>query len=103
MKIDTEERVSSDTLRALREGLTDIGIFAGHAGRGPAGVSLPRGSPVLVTPREHPLARECIALREAAGFDFIGLQQDASLHALLQQSAQQMGTPLAPAHSGTQL
>ena len=50
---------------------------------------------VLVTPREHPLAgRECIALREAAGFDFIGLQQDASLHALLQQSAQQMGTPL---------
>ena len=50
---------------------------------------------VLVTPREHPLAgRECIALREAAGFDFIGLQQDASLHALLQQSAQLMGTPL---------
>src|SRR5690554_8126089 len=30
MKIDLEERVSADTLRALREGLTDIGIFAGH-------------------------------------------------------------------------
>src|SRR3546814_1646236 len=50
---------------------------------------------VLVTPREHVLAgRAEIALREAAGFDFIGLQQDASLHTLLQQSAQQMGTPL---------
>ncbi len=50
---------------------------------------------VLVTPREHPLAaRDRIALGDAIGFDFIGLQQDASLHALLQQSAQQMGTPL---------
>ncbi len=45
VKIDLEERVSSDTLRALREGLTDIGILRrAHAGRGPAGVSLPRGS-----------------------------------------------------------
>jgi len=105
VKIDLEERVSSDTLRALREGLTDIGIFAGHMPAEDLQVFPYREDRlVLVTPREHPLAgRECIALREAAGFDFIGLQQDASLHALLQQSAQQMGTPLAPAHSGTQL
>ncbi|WP_394375728.1 LysR family transcriptional regulator [Stutzerimonas frequens] len=96
VKIDLEERVSSDTLRALREGLTDIGIFAGHMPAEDLQVFPYREDRlVLVTPREHPLAgRECIALREAAGFDFIGLQQDASLHALLQQSAQQMGTPL---------
>lgn len=96
VKIDLEERVSSDTLRALREGLTDIGIFAGHMPAEDLQVFRYREDRlVLVTPREHPLAgRECIALREAAGFDFIGLQQDASLHALLQQSAQQMGTPL---------
>lgn len=96
VKIDLEERVSSDTLRALREGLTDIGIFAGHMPTEDLQVFPYREDRlVLVTPREHPLAgRECIALREAAGFDFIGLQQDASLHALLQQSAQQMGMPL---------
>ncbi|MCQ4305218.1 LysR family transcriptional regulator [Stutzerimonas frequens] len=96
VKIDLEERVSSDTLRALREGLTDIGIFAGHMpGEDLQVFPYREDRLVLVTPREHPLAgRECIALREAAGFDFIGLQQDASLHALLQQSAQQMGTPL---------
>ncbi|TDL93475.1 LysR family transcriptional regulator [Stutzerimonas stutzeri ATCC 17588 = LMG 11199] len=96
VKIDLEERVSSDTLRALREGLTDIGIFAGYMPAEDLQVFPYREDRlVLVTPREHPLAgRECIALREAAGFDFIGLQQDASLHALLQQSAQQMGTPL---------
>jgi len=91
-----EERVSSDTLRALREGLTDIGIFAGHMPAEDLQVFPYREDRlVLVTPREHALAeRAQIALRDAAGFDFIGLQQDASLHALLQQSAQQMGTPL---------
>ncbi len=96
VKIDLEERVSGDTLRALREGLTDIGIFAGHMPTEELQVFGYREDRlVLVTPREHPLATlERIALREAAGFDFIGLQQDASLHALLQQSAQQMGTPL---------
>ena len=96
VKIDLEERVSSDTLRALREGLTDIGIFAGHMPAEDIQVfSYREDQLALVTPREHPLAAlEGIALRDAAGFDFIGLQQDASLHALLQQSAQQMGSPL---------
>lgn len=96
VKIDLEERISSDTLRALREGLTDIGIFAGHMPAEDLQVFAYREDRlVLVTPREHPLAaRDRIALGEATGFDFIGLQQDASLHALLQQSAQQMGTPL---------
>jgi len=96
VKIDLEERVSSDTLRALREGLTDIGIFAGHMPADDLQVfSYREDRLVLVTPRDHPLANHSdIALRDAAGFDFIGLQQDASLHALLQQSAQQVGTPL---------
>ncbi|MBD7979017.1 MULTISPECIES: LysR family transcriptional regulator [Pseudomonas] len=96
VKIDLEERVSTDTLRALREGLTDIGIFAGHLPVEELQVFPYRQDQlVLVTPREHPLAtRECLALRDAAGYDFIGLQQDASLHTLLQQSAQQQGIPL---------
>ncbi len=96
VKIDLEERVSTDTLRALREGLTDIGIFAGHLPAEELQVFPYRQDQlVLVTPREHPLAtRECLALRDAAGYDFIGLQQDASLHTLLQQSAQQQGIPL---------
>lgn len=96
VKIDLEERVSNDTLRALREGLTDIGVFAGHMPAEDLQVfGYREDSLVLVTPREHPLAAlESIALRDAAGFDFIGLQQDASLHVLLHQSAQQMGMPL---------
>lgn len=96
VKIDLEERVSSDTLRALREGLTDIGIFAGHLPTEELQVFRYRQDQlVLVTPRDHPLAGcERLALREAASYDFIGLQQDASLHTLLQQAALRQGIPL---------
>ncbi|TLX59476.1 LysR family transcriptional regulator [Stutzerimonas nosocomialis] len=96
VKIDLEERVSSETLHAVREGLTDIGIFAGHMpAEGLQVYPYRHDQLVLVTPRTHPLAgRERIGLGEAAGYDFIGLQQDASLHTLLQQTAAQLGTPL---------
>jgi DNA-binding transcriptional LysR family regulator len=96
VKIDLEERVSSETLRAVREGLTDIGIFAGHVPADDLQVFTYRHDQlVLVTPREHPLAgREGIHLREAVGYDFIGLQQDASLHSLLQHSAHSQGVAL---------
>lgn len=96
VKIDLEERVSSEAIRAVREGLTDIGIFAGHV---PAdelqAFNYRHDRLVLVTPRAHPLAeRSRISLHEAVSYDFIGLQQDASLHGLLQQAARHLGTPL---------
>ena len=96
VKIDLEERVSSETIRAVREGLTDIGIFAGHVPTEELQVFGYRHDQlVLVTPRDHPLAgRSSIALREAVGYDFIGLQQDASLHGLLQHSAHHLGAAL---------
>ncbi len=96
VKIDLEERVSSETIRAVREGLTDIGIFAGHVPSEDLQVFTYRHDQlVLVTPREHPLAeRDGLFLREAVGYDFIGLQQDASLHSLLQHSAHSQGVAL---------
>lgn len=96
VKVDLEERVSTETIRAVREGLTDIGIFAGHVPAEDLQVFTYRHDQlVLVTPVGHPLAgREQVSLREAAGYDFIGLQQDASLHSLLQHTAHQLGMPL---------
>jgi DNA-binding transcriptional LysR family regulator len=96
VKIDLEERVSSEIIHAVREGLTDIGIFAGHV---PAeGLQVYRyrqDQLALVTPRDHPLAgRREVSLREVAGYDFIGLQQDSSLYQLLQDTARQLGQPL---------
>jgi len=96
VKIDLEERVSSETVRAVREGLADIGIFAGHVQADELQVfSYRHDQLALVTPRHHPLAgRRDVALRDAIGYDFIGLQQDSSLHGLLQRTAHQLGRPL---------
>ncbi|ARU88566.1 LysR family transcriptional regulator [Pseudomonas sp. M30-35] len=96
VKIDLEERVSSEAIRAVREGLTDIGIFAGHVPADDLQVFTYRHDQlVLVTPHDHPLAtRSSVALRETVGYDFIGLQQDASLHSLLQHSVHHLGASL---------
>lgn len=89
IKIDLQERVSSEIVAAVRDGLTDIGIFAGHvAAPDLQKLAYRHDRLVLVTPGNHPLAtRENIAFNEALDFDFIGLQQDASLQALLHEQA----------------
>lgn len=96
IKIDLEERVSSDIIRAVREGLTDIGLYAGHvAADGVQSFPYRWDRLVVVTPREHPLANlEKASLRDLVGYDFIGLQQDASLHSLIQHSAHHLGVAL---------
>jgi len=89
IKIDLEERVSSEIITAVREGLTDIGIFAEHvAAPDLQQLSYRQDRLMLMTPIDHPLAgRESIAFDEALAFDFIGLQQDASLQTLLNEKA----------------
>jgi DNA-binding transcriptional LysR family regulator len=96
IKIDLQERVSSEIIAAVRDGLTDIGIFAGHV---PAPdlqqLAYRHDRLVLMTPIDHPLAeRESIAFNEALAFDFIGLQQDASLQSLLNEQANLAGKAL---------
>lgn len=96
IKIDLQERVSNEIIAAVRDGLTDIGIFAGHVAA-PDLQIIPyrRDRLVLVTPDKHPLAeRSSIAFNEALAFDFIGLQQDASLQALLLEQANLSGRAL---------
>ncbi|GHA87678.1 LysR substrate-binding domain-containing protein [Modicisalibacter luteus] len=96
IKLDLQERVSAEAISALREGLTDIGIFAGHVPCDGLQV-LPYRSDrlVLVTPHDHAFAeRESIYLEEAAGNDFIGLQQDSSLQDLLHEQASRAGKTL---------
>ncbi|WP_433924235.1 LysR family transcriptional regulator [Vreelandella sp. 21] len=96
IKIDLQERVSNEIIAAVRDGLTDIGIFAGHVAA-PDLQIIPyrRDRLVLVTPDKHSLAeRNSIAFNEALAFDFIGLQQDASLQALLLEQANLSGRAL---------
>ncbi|MGO3277762.1 LysR substrate-binding domain-containing protein, partial [Halomonas sp.] len=96
IKIDLQERVSSEIVAAVRDGLTDIGIFAGHvAAPDLQRLSYRRDRLVLMTPKGHPLAeRESIAFSEALEFDFVGLQQDASVQSLLNEQANMTGETL---------
>jgi DNA-binding transcriptional LysR family regulator len=96
IKIDLEERVSTEIIRAVREGLTDIGIYAGHVDAEDLQTYSYRWDDlVLVTPRDHPLAqRDSVVLSDTTCYDFIGLRQDASLHRLIQQHANTLSSPM---------
>ena len=96
MRLDIEERVSLDVIQALRDGLTDLGIYAAHVGADGLQTQAYRSDRlVLVTPADHSLAQAGpIELREAIEHDFVGLQHDASLHALIHEAARAAGKPL---------
>ncbi|MES1924503.1 LysR family transcriptional regulator [Salinisphaera sp. T31B1] len=96
VKIDLQERISSEVVQAVREGRTDIGLFAGRQAVEDLDVRPYRCDRlVLVTPSDHPLARrEAVSLEQAVAYDFIGLQQDASLHQMIVTAARDAGLPL---------
>lgn len=96
IKLDLQERNSAEAIAAVRDGVADVGIFAGHvAADGLEVVPYRRDQLVLVTPADHPLAaRERLYLHEATEYDFVGLQQDTSLQSLLHEQASQAGRTL---------
>ncbi|MDR2127930.1 MAG: LysR family transcriptional regulator [Burkholderiaceae bacterium] len=107
VKIDLEEHISADVLRALQEGVADIGICAAAAATAPAQpaasggsgglVSLPYRSDalVLVAPRNHPLAaHKQIFFAQALEHDIVGLHNQSSIGAALHQAAARSGKAL---------
>lgn len=96
VKIDLEERVSRDVLHAVRDGLTDIGIFAGRPPKDDlCCFDYRQDRLVLVAPPGHASqAQSSVSLAEVIDEDFIGLQQDASLHALMAEAAERAGRTL---------
>ncbi|MFI0473855.1 LysR family transcriptional regulator [Halomonas sp. HMF6819] len=96
IKIDLQERVSSEIIAAVRDGLTDIGVFAGHVEAPDLEcLAYHQDRLMLVMPARHPLAnRPSVNFADALDFDFIGLQQDASLQMLLSEHSQRAGGAL---------
>ncbi|MFG5409273.1 LysR family transcriptional regulator [Piscinibacter sakaiensis] len=96
IKIDLEEHLSAEVLRAVQEGAADLGVC--HVGRG-AGLlqSLPyrRDRLVLVVPQGHPLAeRPAVDFVESLDFDHVGLHTGSSIHLALHEAAQAAGRPV---------
>lgn len=95
IRIDLEEQMSNDTVRALLDGRADVGIFAGNVpAHGLETRVYQQDNLVLITPKKHPLAkRKSVAFDDARAYDFVGLHQTASIAALLAE-ASAAGTPM---------
>lgn len=91
--VDLRERLSSDIVRAVSEGVIDVGVILGNVGTSGLEV-LPyrHDHMVLAVPADHPLAdRSSISFADTLDFDHVGLSQSSTLHVFLQEQAEVLG------------
>ena len=92
VSISLRERLSTDIVRAVSEGGTDVGIVAGNVDTGDLQV-LPykRDRLVLATSVHHSLMeRQKISFDETLEFDYIGLLEGSAIHAFISQAAREL-------------
>ena len=93
IKIDLEEHLSSEVLRAVQEGAADLGIC--HANPGTHELqSLPykQDRLALVLPASHPLAKtKAIDFVATLDFDHVGLHTNSSIYVAMHQAALDAG------------
>ncbi|HSV77875.1 MAG TPA: LysR substrate-binding domain-containing protein [Ramlibacter sp.] len=90
VKIDLEEHLSSEVLRAVQEGTADVGICNLAVGNGHALQSVPyrQDELVLIVPRRHPLTgREAVAFEETLEYDHVGLHSNSSIYLAMREAA----------------
>lgn len=87
VNIDLRERLSQDTVRAVIDGQTDIGIVAGTvATESLQTLDYRRDELVLVVPLEHPLAGAAgVDFVQTLDFDHVGLSEASAIHMFLRQ------------------
>lgn len=87
--IDMHERLSPDIVRAVQEGMVDIGIIAGNVRTEGLDVMRYRCDRlVLATALSHPLAEHnSVDFIETLDYDFIGLPEASAIHNFLKRAA----------------
>ena len=98
VKIDLEEHLSSDVVRAVQEGAADLGICNASALSAGAGTSALQTLPyrhddlVLIVPAAHALsARAAINFEDSLDDDHVGLHAGSSIALAMHQAAAQAG------------
>jgi DNA-binding transcriptional LysR family regulator len=96
MHIDVEERMSYEIVRAVAEGVSDIGIVAGPVDLfGLQTFSFRTDRLVLVVPKDHPVGkRRRISFLEALENEFVGLSEGSSIQRFLAQEANHLNRRL---------
>jgi DNA-binding transcriptional LysR family regulator len=93
VKIDLEERVGPEIVRAVAEGTADIGIIAeGTPATGLELLPYHTDRLVVVTPKRHPLTRlKSVRLAETLEYDYVGPRTGSSLYSLMMRGAMEAG------------
>ena len=97
IKIDLEEHLSAEVLRAVHEGAADLGIC--HLADGTSELqSLPYRDDrlVLIVPLNHPLAGDAgvngeVAFVDSLDYDHVGLHTNSSIYVATRQAALEAG------------
>ena len=97
IQVEVEEQLSGDIVRALMDGIADIGVFA----QGPITTGLEthimgKDQLVIACSKEHPLSkRKSISFEECLEYDFVGLNRGSSLLELTSRSAEKLGKQMS--------
>lgn len=93
VKIDLEEHMSTEVVRAVQEGAADLGICNTADGIGDL-QTLPyrQDRLVLIVPRGHSLGtQDEIAFEDSLDFDHVGLHSNSSIYLAMRDAAAQAG------------
>jgi DNA-binding transcriptional LysR family regulator len=93
IKIDLEEHLSTEVMRAVQEGAADLGICNTGVGAGELQTMPYRSDKlVLIVPQGHALAAQGpIAFEAALDYDQVGLHSNSSIYLAMRQAAAEVG------------
>lgn len=96
VSVGLEEHLSYEIVRAVAEGMADMGVVAGNVStEGLQVFPYRRDTLVAIVPRAHRFAtRRKIAFSELLTCDFVGLDEGSAIQAFLLQAAIPLGKPL---------
>ena len=96
IRVEVEEQLSGDIVRALLEGLADVGVFAENTPTdGLVATPFQRDELVVLCARSHALARSRrVAFEDCLAYDFVGLNRGSSLLELTSRAAEQAGATM---------
>ncbi|VTU34141.1 LysR family transcriptional regulator [Variovorax sp. PBL-E5] len=93
IRVEVEEQLSGDTVRALVDGLADVGVFAENTpAYGLDVVPFQTDELVVLCAKGHPLARSRrVDFKSCLAHEFVGLNRSSSLLELTSRAAEQAG------------
>ena len=93
IQVEVEEQISGDIVRALLDGIADIGVFAeGSPTTGLDTKIIGNDELVIACSKSHPLSKKKkVSFEECLNYDFVGLNRGSSLLELTSRSAEKIG------------